>query len=428
MTNPQQTQKRDGQLRVGVIGLGYVGLPLAVTFAESGAQVVGVDSNPNRIAQLRDGVSPIEDIPSKRLQAVRELIHPTTRYADLSSCEAILICAPTPLNANREPDLGPLLNAIGALADVLQQGQLVVLESTTFPGTTRDHVIPRLEESGLGAGEDFNVAFSPERVDPGRTDYTLRNTPKVIGGLTPECADVAAKVYECICDKIVRVSSLEVAELSKLLENIFRSVNIALVNELAMVCDRMKIDIWEVVEAAATKPFGFMRFEPGPGMGGHCLPVDPFYLTWKAREYDISTEFIELAGKVNQQMPYFCLERVERALNDVSKPLRNSRVLIVGVAYKAGVGDLRESPALKLMKLLRSRGAHLRYHDSFVPELPELELTNQEIEQATDDVDLAVIVTAHPDVDFSELVRKVPLVLDLRGVTRGLEVPSVELL
>ncbi len=415
-------------IKIGVVGLGYVGLPLAVTFAEAGASVIGVDTSPQRISTLKDGISPIEDIPSERLQAVSDRIQPTTRYADLSTCNAILICAPTPLNANREPDLSPLLSAAESLAGILQRGQLVILESTTYPGTTREHLIPLLEESGLAAGKDFNIAFSPERVDPGRTDYSLRNTPKVVGGFTPECTKSASDVYSRICDHITPVSSLEVAELSKLLENIFRSVNIALVNELAILCDRMGIDVWEVVDAASTKPFGFMRFEPGPGMGGHCLPVDPFYLTWKAREYDLSTEFIELAGKINQQMPYFCLEKIERALNDVSKPVRGSRILIVGVAYKAGVGDLRESPALKIIDLLRSRGAEVSYHDSFVPELPQHELRNQELVDIVNDVDLAVIVTAHPDVDFRDLSQQVPLLLDLRGVTRNLEVPEVQLL
>src|SRR6185295_6387356 len=263
----------------------------------------------------------------------------------LARCDAVLICVPTPLTANREPDLGPLVSAVVALGGVLQSGQLVVVESTTYPGTTRERVAPLLEEgSGLVAGRDFNVAFSPERVDPGRTDFTLRSTPKIVGGLTEGCGDRAQALYEVVCDRVVRVSTPDAAELSKLLENIFRSVNIALVNEMAMLADRMGIDIWEVIDAAATKPFGFTRFDPGPGMGGHCLPVDPFYLTWKAREYDMSTEFIELAGKVNQTMPYFCLEKIERALNDVGKSVKGAKVLVLGVAYKAGTSDMRESP------------------------------------------------------------------------------------
>ena len=263
---------------------------------------------------------------------------------------------PTPLTPNREPDLGPLVAAGTSLAGVLQKGQLVVLESTTYPGTTRERLVPLLEESGLAAGRDFHVAFSPERVDPGRTDYTLRNTPKVVGGLTPACLERAVALYGEVCDELVPVSTPEAAELTKLLENVFRSVNIALVNELAILCDRMGIDIWEVVDAAATKPYGFMRFDPGPGMGGHCLPVDPFYLAWKAREYDMPTEFVELAGEVNQKMPYFCVERIARALNEHSKPVRGSKIAIVGVSYKPGVGDLRESPALKIMRLLAHAG------------------------------------------------------------------------
>jgi UDP-N-acetyl-D-glucosamine dehydrogenase len=405
-------------MSVGIVGLGYVGLPLAVTFAEAGVDVIGIDVDAAKISGLRDGRSHIEDIPDERLQAVAEQCTYTTRFVELHEAEAILICVPTPLNANREPDLGPLLGATQSLAGVIRRGQLVVLESTTFPGTTREHLVPLLEESGLQAGSDFSLAFSPERVDPGRTDFTLQNTPKVVGGLTAACTERAAELYGRVCEKIVRVSTPEVAELSKLLENIFRSVNIALVNEMAIVADRMGIDIWEVVDAASTKPFGFMRFEPGPGMGGHCLPVDPFYLTWKAREYGISTEFIELAGKVNQAMPYFCLEKIERALNDMGKPVRGSKILILGVSYKAGVGDLRESPALKIIELLRERGGHISYQDPYVAELPELGLRNTQLPEATESIELAVIVTAHPDIDFVDLLRDVPSVVDLRGVTR----------
>ena len=357
------------------------------------------------------------------MQAVADRIEFTTRAVELHECEAILVCVPTPLNRNREPDLGPLLGAAQTLAGALARGQLVVLESTTFPGTTRDHLVPLLEESGLVAGEDFALAFSPERVDPGRTDYTLRNTPKVVGGLTPACTERALEIYGRVCEKLVPVSTPEVAELSKLLENIFRSVNIALVNELAILADRMGIDIWEVVDAAASKPFGFMRFEPGPGMGGHCLPVDPFYLAWKAREYDMSTEFIELAGKVNKNMPYFCLEKIERALNDAGRPVKDSRILLVGVSYKAGVGDLRESPALKIIELLRARGGDISYHDPHVPELPEFGLRHSEL---GGECDLAVIVTAHPGVDHGAIVDQSPAVLDLRGVTRSLRAEKVQ--
>jgi UDP-N-acetyl-D-glucosamine dehydrogenase len=405
---------------VGIVGLGYVGLPLAVAFAHEGCDVVAVDVDPRKVAAIEAGESYIEDVPSAQLRAVAERIHATTRYARLERADAVLVCVPTPLTRNREPDLGPLLDATRALADVLQAGQLVVLESTTYPGTTRERMLPILEEeSGLVAGRDFHLAFSPERVDPGRTDFTLRNTPKVVGGLTEACAERAESLYGLVCEEIVPVSSPEAAELTKLLENIFRSVNIALVNELAMLTDRMGIDIWEVVDAAATKPYGFMRFEPGPGMGGHCLPVDPFYLSWRAREFDMATEFIELAGKVNQQMPYHCVMKVERALNDAGLPVKGARIAVLGVSYKPGVGDVRESPALKIITLLGALGAELVYHDPHVPELPEFDLRSVPLEEALRDADLALIVTAHPTVDHAAAAELARVVVDLRGVTRS---------
>jgi UDP-N-acetyl-D-glucosamine dehydrogenase len=404
---------------VGVVGLGYVGLPLAVAFAREGCEVIAVDVDARKVHAIEAGESYIEDVPSEQLRELAGLIHASTRYARLERADAVLICVPTPLTRNREPDLGPLIDATRGLADVLQAGQLVVLESTTYPGTTRERVQPILEESGLAAGRDFHLAFSPERVDPGRTDFTLRNTPKVVGGLTQACADRAQALYELVCEQVVMVSSPEAAELTKLLENIFRSVNIALVNELAMLTDRMGIDIWEVVDAAATKPYGFMRFEPGPGMGGHCLPVDPFYLSWRAREFDMSTEFIELAGKVNQQMPYHCVMKVERALNDIGLPVKGSRVAVLGVSYKPGVGDIRESPALKIVALLRALGAELRYHDPHVPALSDYDLQSVPLADALQDADLALIVTAHPGVDHELAAERARVVLDLRGVTRG---------
>jgi UDP-N-acetyl-D-glucosamine dehydrogenase len=412
-------QERTNAPTVGVVGLGYVGLPLAVAFAEEGSKVIAVDVDQRKLEAIGRGESYIEDIPSERLQAVDEVIRPTSRFADLAAADAIVICVPTPLTPNREPDLGPLLQSAAAVAEVLQAGQLVVLESTTYPGTTRTRLVPILEESGLAVGRDFHVAFSPERVDPGRTDWTLRTTPKVIGGVTDACLERAAALYSTVCDELVRVSSPDAAELTKLLENIFRSVNIALVNELAILAERMGIDIWEVVDAASTKPYGFMRFEPGPGMGGHCLPVDPFYLAWRAREFDHSTEFIELAGKVNQQMPYHCVERIDRALNDLGKPIRGTRIVLLGVSYKAGVGDVRESPALKIAERLQSYGADLAYHDAYVPDVPELGLKSTPLGQALDDAELAVILTAHPDIDYGDVLERVPLVVDLRGVTRG---------
>ena len=410
---------------VGVIGLGYVGLPLAVAFAQEGCEVIAVDVDSRKIDALEAGESYIEDVPSDALRRVADRIHATTRYAELEQADAVLICVPTPLTRNREPDLGPLLDATRALARVLRADQLVVLESTTYPGTTRERVAPLLEESGLAAGRDFHLAFSPERVDPGRTDFTLRNTPKVLGGLTDACAQRARELYSIVCDELVEVSSPEAAELTKLLENIFRSVNIALVNELAMLTDRMGIDIWEVVDAAATKPYGFMRFEPGPGMGGHCLPVDPFYLSWRAREFDMATEFIELAGKVNQQMPYHCVAKAQRALNDTGMSVKGARIAVVGVGYKPGVGDVRESPALKIISLLRDLGAEVLYHDPHVPSLPEFALTSAPFEQMLSDTDLALIVTAHPDVDHELIARRARLVLDLRGVTRASSAANV---
>jgi UDP-N-acetyl-D-glucosamine dehydrogenase len=411
-------------MKIGVIGLGYVGLPLAVAFAKEGHAAVGVDTDQRKLAALSRGESYIEDVTSEDVSSLGDALRPTNRYADLASCETVFIAVPTPLTTNREPDLGPLVNAGTALAGVLQEGQLVVLESTTYPGTTRERLVPLLEESGLAAGRDFNVAFSPERIDPGRTDYTLKNTPKVVGGLTQECLERAVALYREVCDEVVEVATLEVAELSKLLENVFRSVNIALVNELAILCDRMEIDIWEVVEAAATKPYGFMSFRPGPGMGGHCLPVDPFYLAWKAREFDQPTEFIELAGVVNQNMPYHCVEKISRALNEHEKPVRGSRVAIVGVSYKTGVGDLRESPAIKIMQLLRDRGADLVYHDDYIEELTDFGLRSEPLDGAIES-DCVVIVTAHPDLDVERIVRTAPLVVDFRGVTRGTEAPNL---
>ena len=406
-------------MTVGVIGIGYVGLPLAVAFTDAGHDVVAVDSDPERVADLRDGRSHIEDVSDAVLRAALSRLQATTSFAALVACDAVLICVPTPLTPNREPDLGPLVDAARALARVLRAGQLVVLESTTYPGTTRERLAPILAESGLRPGEDFNLAFSAERVDPGRTDFTLRTTPKVVGGLTDGCLERAAALYGEVCNSIVRVSTPEAAELTKLLENIFRSVNIALVNEMAMLCDRMGIDVWEVVDAAATKPYGFMRFDPGPGMGGHCLPVDPFYLSWRAREFDMATEFIELAGKVNQQMPYHCVAKVQRLLNESGRSVRGSRIAVLGVAYKPGVGDVRESPALKILSLLAGLGADLRYHDPYVPELAGAGLRSMALDDVLEAADLVVIVTAHPEIDHVAAVGRVPLALDLRGVTRG---------
>ncbi len=372
-------------MRIGIIGLGYVGLPLAVAFAEAGCEVVGLDVDEAKVAALNAGESYIEDVPSSSLAPLAEKLGATGGYGELAGCDAVILCVPTPLSDSREPDLGPLEASATALAQVLRSGQLVVLESTTYPGTTRE----------------------------------------LVGGVTEASTERARALYAEICDTVIVLSSPEAAELSKLLENIFRSVNIALVNELSQLCDRLEIDVWEVIEAASSKPFGFMRFDPGPGMGGHCLPVDPFYLAFRARQLDFYPEFIELAGKVNQAQPSFCVERIERALNGVRKPVNGSRVLILGVSYKGGVGDTRESPALKIVGRLQDLGAEVSYHDSFVPELPGHGLSSVELDGALRECDLAAIVTAHPDVDYEAVVATAPLVVDFRGVTRGIEADNL---
>jgi UDP-N-acetyl-D-glucosamine dehydrogenase len=412
-------------MRIGIIGLGYVGLPLAVAFAEAGCEVVGLDVDAAKVEALAAGRSYIEDVPDEVLAPLSGNLRSTTEYEELAACDAVILCVPTPLSDSREPDLGPLEASARALAQVLHSGQLVVLESTTYPGTTRDRLLPILETSGLSAGSDFHLAFSPERIDPGRTDYTVRTTPKLVGGVTEASTERARALYSEICDTVIVLSSPEAAELSKLLENIFRSVNIALVNELSQLCDRLGIDVWEVVEAASSKPFGFMRFDPGPGMGGHCLPVDPFYLAFRARQLDFYPEFIELAGKVNQAQPGFCVERIERALNGVRKPVNGSRILILGVSYKGGVGDVRESPALKIVGRLQDLGAEVSYHDSYVPGLPGHGLSSVGLEGALRECDLAAIVTAHPEVDYEAVVAAAPLTIDFRGVTREIDADTL---
>jgi len=412
-------------VKIAVIGLGYVGLPLAMVFAESGVEVVGIEAVAARCDEVNAGRSYIQDVQSDALKAMvdKGLISATTDYAATEDCDADIICLPTPLNANREPDLTLVTDATAKLAGHLRRGQLVTLESTTYPGTTRDELAPILEAgSGLTAGVDFHLAFSPERVDPGRTDYTTKSTPKVVGGLTPACTARALEVYGPALDNVVPVSTPEVAEMTKLLENIFRSVNIALMNELAMLCDRMNIDVWEVIDAAATKPFGFMKFQPGPGLGGHCIPIDPFYLSWKAREFDFWTEFIELAGKVNENMPYFCVEKLHRALNTRQKSLNGARVLVLGVAYKADIDDLRESPALKVIRLLRVHGAEVSYHDPYCPELPAYDLKSIDLDgyRALASFDAVTIVTAHSALDYRTVVQQSDLVVDFRNATAGI--------
>ncbi|HET8872566.1 MAG TPA: nucleotide sugar dehydrogenase [Gaiellaceae bacterium] len=401
-----------------VVGAGYVGVPLAHTLATAGRSVLLIDVSENVVDALNRGQSHITDVPSEELVTLVEQgrIRATTDYNELRNADAILIALPTPLSKQREPDLSILVGAVEQIGARLRSGHLVILESTTYPRTTREIVQPILERTGLKAGRDFHLAFSPERVDPGNQTWTTRNVPKIVGGITPACTDRAAQLYEGAVETVHRVSTPEAAELTKLLENIFRSVNIALVNELAQLCERMEIDVWEVIEAAATKPFGFMSFQPGPGLGGHCIPIDPFYLTWKAREYDFYTEFIELAGKVNENMPYYCRSLISQALNHGrQRSLNGAKVLVVGVAYKADIADTRESPALKLIKLLRGAGADISYHDPFVPELGDEGLRSVDLDPAAHDC--VVIVTAHSHIDYADLVDKAHVVVDLRNAT-----------
>jgi UDP-N-acetyl-D-glucosamine dehydrogenase len=408
-----------GHRDVAIVGAGYVGIPLAQVFCEAGKSVVLVDVDPGRVARLNRGDSYIEDVPDEVLRTlVDDGLVATTDYDSLRAADAILIALPTPLSRQREPDLSILLGAAAEIAKRLRPGQLIVLESTTYPGTTTRELRPVLEQSGLVAGVDFHLAFSPERVDPGRTDWTTRNVPKIVGGVTEACAEAAAALYAGPIETIHRVSSPDAAELTKLLENIFRTVNIALVNELAQLCERMGIDVWEVIDAASTKPFGFMRFEPGPGLGGHCIPIDPFYLTWKAREFDFTTRFIELAGEVNQNMPYYCRSLVSQALNHgLGRSLKDSRVLVLGVAYKADISDVRESPAVKLIELLRAAGAEIAYHDPWVPELDEHGVTLSSVALDPAAYHAVVIVTAHSQIDYARLVDDASLVVDLRNAT-----------
>jgi UDP-N-acetyl-D-glucosamine dehydrogenase len=416
---------------VGIIGAGYVGLPLSTTFAEAGCRVLLVDVVAPVVEALNRGESHIEDISSERLKPLVDqgLVHATTDYEELKEADAILIALPTPLSRQREPDLSIVSAAARGIANVLREGQVVVLESTTWPGTTREVLQPILEEgSGLKVGSGFHLAMSPERVDPGREDWTTKTTPKVLGGITPECTKRAADVYRRAVDTIVEVSTPEAAELTKLLENIFRSVNIALVNELAQLCDRMSIDVWEVVNAAATKPFGFMPFSPGPGLGGHCIPIDPFYLTWKAREFGFYTEFIELAGKVNEEMPYFCRSLVSQALNHAKEmAMKGAKILVLGVAYKPDIADIRESPALKLISLLSNAGAAVAYHDPHVPSFDEHGLQMRSVAYEPAKYDCVVIATDHHSIDYAQLVDDASLIVDMRNATgaKGTASPKV---
>jgi UDP-N-acetyl-D-glucosamine dehydrogenase len=412
----------DARYDIAVIGAGYVGMPHAQAFAEAGKKVVLVDVLEDIVDAINRGESHIGDVPSDRLKPLVDsgAVSATTDAGVVARAEAIVIAVPTPLSTQRDPDLSYVGRAAQSIAPHLHRGHVVVLESTTYPGTTRDVLKPLLEAgSGLKAGQDFHLAYAPERVDPGRTDFTTETTPKVVGGVDESSTEAAAQLYSSVVDEVHRVSTAEAAELSKLLENIFRSVNIALVNELAQLCDRMGIDVWEVVDAAATKPFGFMSFKPGPGLGGHCIPLDPFYLSWKAREYDFTTRFVELAGEINNNMPYFCRSVISQALNHgAQKSLRGSKILIVGVAYKADIDDVRESPAEKILMLLRNAGAEVAYHDPHVAEFDGLTSVPLEPE----DYDCVTIVTAHSGIDYGDVVRRGKVIVDFRNATKGVEV------
>jgi UDP-N-acetyl-D-glucosamine dehydrogenase len=404
---------------VGVVGLGYVGLPLTIAFLEAGFEVVGFDVDPKVVDVLSEGRSHIGDVPhddvSDALDAGRLTV--TMQFARLAEVDAVVICVPTPLSKTEDPDLSYVIRAAESLADVLHRGQLVVLESTTYPGTTRDIVAPALEASGLKAGVDFFVAFSPERVDPANAEWKIANTPKIVGGLTENCHRLAVALYTDVIDRVIEVSSPEVAELAKILENTFRAVNIGLVNEMAVIADRLGIDVWEVIDAAATKPYGFMRFFPGPGLGGHCIPIDPLFLAWKMKTLQYRTRFIELAAEVNAEMPQYVVSRAADALNAVRKPVNGSRILVLGVSYKPDVNDVRESPALDIIGLLCERGAHVEYHDPHVPELLIETRTFASVSltpELVGAVDLVIIATDHSTIDYSMITANAELVVDPR--------------
>jgi UDP-N-acetyl-D-glucosamine dehydrogenase len=414
-----------GTPTVGVVGLGYVGLPLAVAFAESGATVVGVDTDARRVASVRTGESFIEDVPTETLRRLVEAgrLDATDDIAALRNADAIVICVPTPLGKSKEPDISFIVGAADAVAGILRRGQLVVLESTTYPGTTQEILLPRFEARGLKAGLNFFLAFSPERIDPGNRRYTLRDIPKVVGGLTPTCRELAGALYARVTKEIVPVSGPETAEMVKLFENTFRSVNIALVNEFAIMCRRLGISVWEVIGAAATKPFGYMPFYPGPGLGGHCLPSDPHYLSWKVRLEGYEPRFITFADEINRQMPAYVVQMVADALNERGRAVRRARILVLGVAYKANVADTRDSPALEIIETLRAKGAVVAYHDPFVPrvtvnrtELASVRWSDAEVGAH----DLVLILTAHGTYDWAAIVSGARLVIDTRNATGGL--------
>ena len=424
---------KNGQAIIGVIGLGYAGLPLALGYAAKGFHVIGFDLDARKVNLLKDKQSYIKHIPAERIGELvdRGLLEATTEFSRLPEADAIIICVPTPLNENREPDLSFVRNTAETVARHLRPGQLVSLESTTYPGTTREVLLPLFEQRGFKAGKDFFLCFSPEREDPANKEFKTGNIPKVVGGCTPECLKAGLLIYDLITVKTVPVSSLEVAEAAKLLENIYRNINVALVNELKVVFEQMGIDVWEVIGAAATKPFGFQPFYPGPGIGGHCIPVDPFYLTWKAREFGINTRFIELAGEINLAMPLYVVRKTMDALNERKKSVKGAKILILGVAYKKDVDDMRESPSLKLIELFREKGALVDYNDPHIPELPRtrkyqfnmksVKITNESL--AT--YDAVVIATDHSSYDYQMLVESSSLVIDTHNATKKFNAPNV---
>jgi len=415
--------------KVGVLGLGYVGLPLAVEFATAGFDVTGIDVQADKVDRFNAGQSYVKDVKDEVFGPLVKAgkLRATTDFSVIEGLDTIDICVPTPLRKTKDPDMSYVVSATEQIAQHMHPGFLVMLESTTYPGTTDELVLPKLQESGLQVGRDFFLCFSPERVDPGNPKFHTGNIPKVVGGITPACTELGALFYGQALEKVVPVSSTRVAEMVKLLENTFRMINIGLANEMALMCSRMGIDVWEVIDAAATKPFGFMPFYPGPGLGGHCIPIDPFYLSWKSREAGIEARFIELAGYINGQMPQYVVERIQDALNDVAKPLRGSRVHILGVAYKRDISDVRESPALDIIHLLLRRGAIVSYSDAFVPKIATdgLELLAEELLPAADQADCVVIVTDHSGIDYAALVEHSRLVFDARNALKGMESPKI---
>jgi UDP-N-acetyl-D-glucosamine dehydrogenase len=408
--------------RIGIIGLGYVGLPLAVEFAKAGFDVMGIEVDKDKTRMINQGKCYIQDVEEKELKELvrNNRLRATDNFSILKQVDAVSICVPTPLRKTRDPDISYILSAVEEITKYIHKGQLIVLESTTYPGTTREVILPKLASKNFLVGRDFFLAFSPERIDPGNKEYTLKNTPKIVGGITRKCTRIASLLYKQIIEKVVIVSSTESAEMVKLLENTFRIVNVGLVNEIALICDRLKLDTWEVIDAASTKPFGFMPFYPGPGLGGHCIPVDPHYLSWKLKSLNFYARFIELAGEINSKMPEFLVVKIDSALNEIRKSIKGSKILVLGVAYKSDVSDTRESPALDVIRLLKERGGKVVYNDPYVPQVEGLKsvpLTRRCLRSA----DCVVITTAHSNYDYKQIVENAKLVIDSRNATKGIK-------